>query len=110
MPGLFLASAAGNVSATRTANLIAQVLKMIAVARPPTLCLLCDNELSEAAPPRAIVIMTAQRDQPSVALVNGMCTGCAGKSELEAAVLAKYREGLIPDLRRLPPISNPGRA
>ena len=56
------------------------------------------------------MIMTARRDQPSVAMVNGLCTGCAGKSELEAAVLTKYRESLIPDLRRLPPISIPGRA
>lgn len=110
VPNLFLASASGDGGAMRTADLIIQFLKMITDGRPPPLCLLCDNELSGAALPRTIVIMTPQRDDPTMAILNGLCAGCAGKPELEVAVLAKYRESLIPDLRRLPPFSRPGRA
>jgi hypothetical protein len=110
IPGLFLAAASGDIQAMRTADLIAQYLKMIATACPTALCLLCDNELSPAALPRAIVIMTALRDDPTMAITNGLCVECADKSEIEAAVLAKYRESLIPDLRVLPPIGEAGRA
>jgi hypothetical protein len=110
IPSLFLASGAGNVQATRTAHMVGQFLKMIATAKPAWLCLLCDTELSPAAPPATIAIMAAHRDDPSAAIVNGICIGCAGKPELEAALLAKYRNSLIPDLRLLPPFSRPGRA
>jgi hypothetical protein len=109
VPGLFLASATGDVGAMRTADLIAQFLKMIATVRPAALCLLCDTELSPAALPWAIVVMTAQRDDPTMAITNGLCVECAGKPEIEVAVLAKYRE-LIPDLRQLPPLGEPARA
>jgi hypothetical protein len=110
VPALFLASEAGDIGAIRTAGLIGQFLRMITTARPPALCLLCDNELSPAALPPTILIMTAQRDDPSTAIVNGLCVTCAGKPELEAAVLDTYRDTLIPDLRRLPPFEAPGRA
>jgi hypothetical protein len=114
VPGLFLASASASASgdggATRTAGLIGQFLRKIVAARPTTLCLLCDNEFSRAALPWTIAIMTAQRDDPTAAILNGICIGCAGKNELEAAVLAKYRDSLIPDLRLLPTFSSPGRA
>jgi hypothetical protein len=110
VPGLFLAAAGGDVRAIRTCDLISQFLKMIAAARPAALCLLCDNEVSPAALPSVIAIMTAQRDDPSTAILNGICAECADKPDLEAAVRAKYRTSLIPDLRQLPPISEPGRA
>jgi hypothetical protein len=57
-----------------------------------------------------LLIMTAQRDDPTQAIVNGLCVECADKADLEAAVLAKYRASLIPDLRLLSPLSEPRRA
>jgi hypothetical protein len=110
VPGLFLAARDGDLRAMRTVDLITQFLKMIKAARPAALCLLCDNEVSLAALPWVIAIMTAQRDDPSTAILNGICVECADKPDLDAAVLAKYRASLIPDLRVLPPISEAGHA
>jgi hypothetical protein len=110
VPGLFLAAAAGDVRAIQICDLVGQFLRRIAAPGAPILCLLCDNELSPVALPSAILIMSARRDDPSMAIVNGLCAECAGKPDLEAAVLAKYRDSLIPDLRVLPPIGEAGRA
>ncbi len=109
VPGLLLATIDGNVKAQRTASIIGQFIRMMA-AGSSRLCLLCDNEVSDAAPPWAIVIMTAERDDPERAIANGVCDECAEKPDLDKAIVVKYRESLMPGLRVLGPFSDAGRA
>lgn len=108
VPALCARCDSGEARAIQIAQVIVQFLRQIPTARPPVLCLLCDNRLSRAAPPAAIVLMTAHRDDPTLAIDNGLCPSCAGNPALETVVMARYRE--IMALRQLPPFCEAGRA
>lgn len=88
--------------------MIGRFLGQISAAQPPALCLLCDCELS-AHSLEAVVMMTAYRDRPSVAICNGLCAAHAAAPDLLGAIATKYRE-LIPDVRRVVPVGEAGHA
>jgi hypothetical protein len=54
--------------------------------------------------------LTAYADAPSQALMNGLCTACAGSDELTLRIARKYKDSMISDLRIIPEPSPSGRA
>lgn len=68
------------------------------------LCLLCDVVFSTADPPCALVVVRAATETPSQGIFNAVCDACATRhqgSALKAAVLNRYRELVISDLREI---------
>jgi hypothetical protein len=109
---LFAQAISGDSQAAYHLLIVARLLEQIRTAPPRSklMCLLCDNEFSAAALPLAFVIMHARRDDPGMVMGNGICCRCCDASDLQARILDKYREGLISDLRVLPPIGEAGTA
>jgi hypothetical protein len=94
----------GDDYARRLADLVAQMLIRIHDAPPEhrPLCLLCDTEFTATAMPAALTIMHAWRDDPQLAMCNGLCRSCRERyptwAELQTPVLDACRR-VFPDLR-----------
>jgi hypothetical protein len=115
-PAFLTAALAGDPSAATTLRaaqgFIQQILRHRSASRAP-LCLLCDNALWRKAPPAAIGVITAYRDDPHTAIGHGICADCTrmrSSEQLQHDVLAKLRTDMITDLRVIQPPSEPGRA
>jgi hypothetical protein len=87
-----------------------KLLSAIHNAPPPAMCLLCNNEFVPDSPPAQIVVLTAARDDASVAMMHGICLSCEDRGELPARIAAYYRANAISDFRMLPSPSPPGHA
>jgi hypothetical protein len=78
-------------------------------------CLLCDdNVMWRSEPPGAIGVLAAFGATPvRVAVSMAICLSCAmdrSDRELGLAAVAKLRDGMLPDLRVLPPMTAAGHA
>ena len=72
---LIVAAAAGDERATKYLNTIADAIALLRdapVARP-ILCLTCDTAVRA---PAALVLTTARRDNPTMAISCGLCSAC----------------------------------
>ena len=108
----------GDADAEQMVRVVSKALRAITAFDAPDgaaapLCLLCDTVFWKHELPEVIGIMHAARDDPSQAVVNGVCSSCRARHRtleaIETAVLEKYRT-MIPELRVLPPLGAPGRA
>jgi hypothetical protein len=96
-------------------DMLAQVRQCEARGEP-MLCLLCDREFSTQPGrlPRALVILSAFRDDKRHCIVNGLCRACAGRdltSELKQRVYARLLKGYgMNDARLVPTPGEPGHA
>lgn len=115
-PGLVVAAAAGDPDAQWMLEAAGGLLRQLPGRTVPggPLCLTCDNEISHAAPPAAVVIMRGLCANPTAALGNPLCNSCCARwpaaQDLRNAVLEALRRSLDDDLRVLPPFGVPGRA
>jgi hypothetical protein len=113
---LINAAKAGDAHATVVLRAVEQFIEQIYARRAPDhgpLCLLCDAVLWRDAPPGAVGIMSAYRDDARTALGQGFCAACvAARSEAQLGqdVVAKLRAEMMPDLRILRTPSQPGHA
>jgi hypothetical protein len=120
MEGAFEIAAAaleGNDDAGRILLTLERLLLSVqeaATTTDPALCLLCDNVFRDGRLPAAWVLLQAHRADPTHAVGNGICMDCWSKypsvKELAPVVTDVYRHRVMPDLRVLPSISEPGRA
>ncbi len=90
-------------------------IRKAARTRLPKLCLTCDNTFSsKKTMPAAWVLMHAMRDDPKMAVGNGICLECWRRYPnpvvLMPVVTEVYRQKMIPDLRVLPPAAGQGHA
>jgi hypothetical protein len=68
------------------------------------LCLDCDAEFGEDAPPAAFMLITPARHDPTMLSLTGICPACAARSHDELIETGIRRARSIwPDARRLPP-------
>ena len=110
------AAKAGDAHAIVVLRAVEQFIERIYARRSPArapLCLLCDNPLSRDAPPGAVGIMSAYRDDARTALGQGFCAACVAartEAQLGQDVVAKLRAEMMPDLRVIPTPSQPGHA
>jgi hypothetical protein len=88
---------AGDPFAIGLLKVISRFFTAVEKTQPSPLCPTCDNELSLATPPDAVVIMTAARDDPSMAIINGLCPECAATTDVTDRVFAKLKSS--PHLR-----------
>jgi hypothetical protein len=113
---LLSAARAGDAYAAAVLQAAEQLIEQIRTRRSPDgapLCLLCDTALWRDAPPAAIGIMSAFRDDARLAIGQGFCAACvAARSEAQLGqdVVAKLRAEMMPDLRIIPTPSQPGHA
>jgi hypothetical protein len=113
---LVSAAEAGDALAIIVLRAAEQFMEHVYARRSPDhgpLCLLCNTKLSRDAPPGAVGIMSAYRDDARTALGHGFCAACvAARSEAQLGqdVVAKLRAEMMPSLRILPTPSRPGHA
>jgi hypothetical protein len=103
-PALASAAADGDVRAAKFIVLILDFLDQFRAQRHKPLCLTCDALIAE--PPPTLAVLTAARDDSSVASVSGICGDCRQKyrrprGALKAAVMQSYREFLMSDVREI---------
>jgi hypothetical protein len=109
IPELLEAALAGDAQARRLLLVFEQFVQKVPQTNPPMLCLLCDHQFDRHLP-AALVTLTAYADAPSQALMNGLCTACAGSDKLTLRIARKYKDSMIGDLRIIPDPTPPGRA
>jgi hypothetical protein len=78
-------------------------------------CLICnDSALWRGEPPAAVAVLTPFGIEPvRVAVGMAICSCCAAdgsERELGQAAVKKLREGMLPDLRLMPPMPRAGHA
>jgi hypothetical protein len=115
---LFDRAKAGDAEAIWLVPVISQTIQQIISQASPNLktsplCLLCDTLFWRDEFPPVIAVLNADRDDPTHAIVSGICLNChAAHQDLEAlkrAILTTYRTRLHMDnFRELPPFSAPG--
>jgi len=106
MPGLLLAALAGDARASDYLRLLDRFWRRAGErldAADAVLCTTCDRVLTEATC-GLVSAVTAERDDPTTALVLGVCTTCCaahGDDPAAAgeAVVAVLRRGVWPELR-----------
>jgi hypothetical protein len=78
---------------------------LIRIVEGRGLCLLCDNEFSDAYLPRSLVMLTAAREAPSNCVVSGLCADCGRRyptdRDQKRAILQKYRDSIAGDVREI---------
>jgi hypothetical protein len=99
---MLLAARGGNDNAARWLLLIENTMCTMLKQTPGMLCLLCDYEFDDGRMPTIWLILTALRDDPSRAIINGLCPSCSRQPNLETRIVDKYRDSMIPDLRVIP--------
>jgi hypothetical protein len=110
----------GEPDALQLAPMIGETVRQITAHAKPSrrtspLCLLCDTLFWRRELPEVIAILHAHRDDPTNAIISGICLSCCGAHQdagaLKDAVVASYRCRLqMDDLRELPPLGAPGLA
>lgn len=113
MLGVTAAAMSGDPEATAVLRAIAHSLRAIeeAPADRPWLCLTCDHAFTAHNTPLAFVLLHACRADAKAAVSNGLCDDCYCRpGSLMERVTDVYRRNMIPGLRVLPPISQPGKA
>jgi hypothetical protein len=108
-------SSATLLSAAKAGDAYAAIDQILARRLPvrAPLCLLCNTALWRDAPPGAVGIMSAYRDDARTALGQGFCAPCVAartEAQLGHDVVAKLRAEMMPDLRVIRTPSQPGHA
>jgi hypothetical protein len=110
-PELILAALAGQELAIRWLRALSDAMHTVPRQKPPMLCLLCQHTFRLSRPPAAFAMLTAKIEDPSVAVVNGLCPRCfTADRDMQDRIAEYYRKNALSDLRMLPPIGEPGRA
>jgi hypothetical protein len=108
---MIAAALAGDLEARRYVTAVSHCIARIAAGRDRPLCLTCEQEFSARSLPLAFAFVFAGRDDPTVAIANGLCGACASAPNRQERVLAYYHKNLFGgDLRILPPLASGSKA
>ena len=110
---LFRDAETGDATAQNLVRIYREYVEHTALGAPGAVqCLLCDGPFELCCVPWAVVLTCAAVPEPTVACTAGICTACCTALDVDAlkqAILAAYR-AVLPGLRNMPPVAEPGHA